>query len=315
MDVDGTILEPNRLSWEGCGLPASIIVARCWTFRGWTRSWADLVAQIKAASAPAAAGQTFFAPSLPFFVGDGSQRFLAMLAHELRNPLAPIRNAVRVLRRRRRRRRRAIGVRDAGASGRQMVRLVDDLLDVSRITRGKIELRKERVELAPVVTRPSKPSARSQSAGHELTVTLPPQPVYLDADPTRLAQVVGNLLNNACKFTDRGGRIWLTVERARRAGRHPGARTTASASPPTSCRAIFEMFAQVDTSLERSQRRAGHRPDAGEDAGRDARRHGGAAQRGAGTAASSWCACRGGRRARGLPRPVTAPTRASAVAS
>ena len=88
---------------------------------------------------------------------------------------------------------------------------------------------------------------------HELTVTLPPQPMHLDADPTRLAQVVGNLLNNACKFTDRGGHIWLTVEQRGRAGRDPGDATTASASPPTSLPRIFEMFAQVDTSLERSR--------------------------------------------------------------
>ena len=106
----------------------------------------------------------------------------------------------------------------------QMVRLVDDLLDVSRISRGKIELRRERVELASVVhhaVEAARPLCESME--HELTVTLPPQPVYLDADPTRLAQVVGNLLNNACKFTDKGGRIWLTVERRGRAGRHPRA--------------------------------------------------------------------------------------------
>ena len=95
-----------------------------------------------------------------------------------------------------------------------MVRLVDDLLDAGRISRGKMVLRKERVELSSVVhhaveaVRPL-----CESSDQELTVTLPQVPVYLNADPTRLAQIVGNLLNNACKFTDRGGRIWLTVER------------------------------------------------------------------------------------------------------
>ncbi len=109
----------------------------------------------------------------------------------------------------------------------QMVRLVDDLLDVSRISRGKIELRRERVELAigRAPGRRGRPAAVGESMDHDLTVTLPPQPIYLDADPTRLAQVVGNLLNNACKFTERGGRISLTVERRQGAagGRHSGA--------------------------------------------------------------------------------------------
>jgi len=141
--------------------------------------------------------------------------FLAMLAHELRNPLAPIRNALQVMR-------LTSGNGDALHSAfammerqvGQMVRLVDDLLDVSRISRGKIELRKERVELASIVyhaVEACRPAM--ECAEHDLTSTLPPQPVYLNADATRLAQVVGNLLNNACKFTDKGGRIWLTVER------------------------------------------------------------------------------------------------------
>ena len=97
----------------------------------------------------------------------------------------------------------------------QMVRLVDDLLDVSRISRGKIELRRGPIELASAVNHAveaCRPLAESK--GIELTVSLPPQPVYLNADPIRLAQVVGNLLNNACKFTDKGGRIWLTTELA-----------------------------------------------------------------------------------------------------
>ena len=141
--------------------------------------------------------------------------FLAMLAHELRNPLAPISNAARTLR---------LGGRDGevlrSASETlerqvgQLARLVDDLLDMSRITRGRIELRKERVELAAIVhqaVEAVRPLCRGMN--QELTVALPPQPIYLDADPARLAQVVGNLLNNACKFTDKGGHIWLTVER------------------------------------------------------------------------------------------------------
>ena len=141
--------------------------------------------------------------------------FLATLAHELRNPLAPIRNALQVMR-------LTGGNRETVHSAfemmerqvGQMVRLVDDLLDVSRISRGKIELRKERVELASVVhhaVEACRPAM--ECAKHDLSITLPPQLLYLHADPTRLAQVVGNLLNNACKFTDQGGLIWLTVER------------------------------------------------------------------------------------------------------
>ena len=95
----------------------------------------------------------------------------------------------------------------------QMARLVDDLLDMSRITRGKIELRKEPTELAPIVEQAVEAvGPLYQSMNHELTVTLPPTPVHVHADPARLAQVVGNLLNNACKFTDKGGRVSLTVE-------------------------------------------------------------------------------------------------------
>ena len=154
--------------------------------------------------------------------------FLAMLAHELRNPLAPILSSIEILRRAKKldvvthQRQRldlshrvdhALEVlqRQVG----QMVRLVDDLLDAGRISRGKIDLRRERVEVAPVVHHAVE-AARPlcEQRGQELTVVLPKVPVYVDADPTRLAQIVGNLLNNACKFTDRGGRIWLTVEPA-----------------------------------------------------------------------------------------------------
>ena len=179
--------------------------------------------------------------------------FLAMLAHELRSPLAPIRNALHIM-------------RLAGANGEavasetemmerqvgQMVRLVDDLLDVSRISRGKIELRKDRVELASAVNHAVE-AARTlvQCMEHDLTVTLPPLPIYLNADPTRLAQVLGNLLSNACKFTDKGGRISLTVEREGKQAviqvRDNGIGIAADQLPR-----IFDMFMQVDTSLERS---------------------------------------------------------------
>jgi PAS domain S-box-containing protein len=429
MDVNGTILEPNRLSWEACGYTREQIVGKpFWEGPWWTPS-ADLVQQIKAASAQAAAGQTFRA-EMPYFVADGSERivditiqpikdeagrvlflaptgtditdrkraeadrekfvtlienstdfigicdlngvpffvnraglemvgldnieqarrmpvpsfffpedqpritleffpsvlekghgeieirfrhfktgearwmaykvltltdtlgrpiafatvsqdvterkrlednlrslaadlseadrrkneFLAMLAHELRNPLAPISNATQALR---------LGRSDPRAVHSasemlerqvgQMARLVDDLLDMSRITRGSIELRKERVELAPIVNQAVEAvRALYGNMNHELTIVLPPEPVHLNADPARLAQVVGNLLNNACKFTDRGGHVWLTVERAGEQAviraRDNGIGITAEQVPR-----LFDMFAQADTSLERSR--------------------------------------------------------------
>jgi PAS domain S-box-containing protein len=180
--------------------------------------------------------------------------FLAMLAHELRNPLAPISNTVQALH---------LGGGDADTlrSASQMLqrqvgqmsRLVDDLLDMSRITRGKIELRKGRVELAPIIQQAVEAvRALYRSLDHELTVTLPPRPVHLDADPARLAQVVGNLLSNAGKFTDKGGHVWLTVEehgtQAVIRVRDNGIGIAAEHHPR-----LFEMFAQVDTSLERSR--------------------------------------------------------------
>ncbi len=142
--------------------------------------------------------------------------FLAMLAHELRNPLAPIRNALQIMR---------LAAGDPAAVERaldvmerqaqQLVRLVDDLLDVTRIARGKIELRKEPVPLASVVEsalETSRPLIKA--AGHELIVSLPQEPVWLHADSARLAQVVSNLLNNAAKYTPAGGCIRLSAELA-----------------------------------------------------------------------------------------------------
>jgi PAS domain S-box-containing protein len=180
--------------------------------------------------------------------------FLAMLAHELRNPLAPISNAAQALR---------LGGGDGetlrSASEMlerqvaQMARLVDDLLDMSRISRGKIELRKERVELTPIVEQAVEAvRAQYKSMNHELTVSVPPTPVHLNVDPARLTQVVGNLLNNACKFTEKGGHVSLTVEdygeQVVIRVKDNGIGIAAEDLPR-----LFEMFAQVDTSLERSR--------------------------------------------------------------
>jgi signal transduction histidine kinase/CheY-like chemotaxis protein len=180
--------------------------------------------------------------------------FLATLAHELRNPLAPICNAVELLR-------RANGDTDRidqvrGLMERQlghMVRLIDDLLDISRITNGKLQLRKERLELAAVVhsaVESSRPLI--EASAHNLTVKLPPDPIYVDADPTRLAQAFSNLLNNAAKYTERSGQICLTVDlngsQAVVSVRDNGVGISAEHLPH-----IFEMFSQVAPALERSQ--------------------------------------------------------------
>ena len=132
--------------------------------------------------------------------------FLAMLAHELRGPLAPLRNMLEIIKRVDD---RADLIQQASATmdrqlG-QMTRLIDDLLDVSRISWGRIKLKRQRVELVSVVyqaVEACRPLA--ECAKHEVTVTLPPEPIHLHADPVRLAQVFGNLLNNACKY--RSGR-------------------------------------------------------------------------------------------------------------
>jgi signal transduction histidine kinase/DNA-binding response OmpR family regulator len=142
--------------------------------------------------------------------------FLAMLGHELRNPLAPILNGVEILTRPgapEEARRRALEA--AGRQVRHLVHLVDDLVDVSRIRTGKIELRRERVELARVIqdaVTAVDPVLRRQ--GQELSLEVPDEPLVLDADPVRLTQVVGNLLHNAAKYTDPGGHVRLAVRRA-----------------------------------------------------------------------------------------------------
>jgi PAS domain S-box-containing protein len=180
--------------------------------------------------------------------------FLAMLAHELRNPLAPIRNAIQVL--------RTHGpvmpdlewARDViNRQVDQMTRLVDDLLDVSRITRNKIELRKQRVELRSVVNdavEANRPLIYERE--QTLSIDLPPEPIFLEADPTRISQVLLNLLNNAAKYTGRGGHIWLS-------GEQQGGQVMVRIKddgigiPPEMLAQIFEMFRQVDNSIERSQ--------------------------------------------------------------
>ncbi len=180
--------------------------------------------------------------------------FLAMLAHELRNPLAPIRNALQIMKMPSAT--PAVVEQAREMTERQvhtMVRLVDDLLDVSRIMRGKIELRKEAIDLATVVARAvetAQPILDSQ--GQQLLVSLPAEPVRLEADLTRLTQVVGNLLHNAAKYSQHSGRVWLSAERQgnevllRVKDEGVGIR-------PDLLSHVFDLFVQGDRSLERSQ--------------------------------------------------------------
>jgi PAS domain S-box-containing protein len=180
--------------------------------------------------------------------------FLAMLAHELRNPLASVHNALAILRKD-----RASSPESEWALGvierqtQQLTRLVEDLLDVSRITRGKLELRKERVELAEVLREAVETSRPHLEADrHELTFTEPPQAVWLDADRTRLAQAFANLLNNAAKYTEPGGRVWLSADR-QGSDAVVSVRDNGVGIPAEMLSRIFELFAQVDRSLERAQ--------------------------------------------------------------
>ncbi|TMH52107.1 MAG: response regulator [Betaproteobacteria bacterium] len=180
--------------------------------------------------------------------------FLAMLAHELRNPLAPISNAVHILQ---------MSEKDPaklnwaieviGRQLRQLVRLVDDLLDVSRITRGKIELKIESIDATQVVAAAIETSRPFVDAlEHSLTVLLPPEPLLVKGDFARVAQILANLINNAAKYTNEGGRIAVTAARE-------GAnvvfrvRDTGIGIPADLLSSIFEPFTQIDRTLARSQ--------------------------------------------------------------
>jgi signal transduction histidine kinase/DNA-binding response OmpR family regulator len=180
--------------------------------------------------------------------------FLAMLAHELRNPLAPIRNAVEVLHK--------LGLKNADLQWandiiirqlEQMVRLVDDLLDISRITGGKIQLRKEPIDLVHAAARAIETSRPLIDARrHELIVSLPVRPLPVEADSVRIAQVLANLLNNAAKYTEEGGKIELEVTRAGDEAvvrvRDNGVGISAEMLSR-----VFDLFTQADRSLDRSQ--------------------------------------------------------------
>jgi PAS domain S-box-containing protein len=180
-------------------------------------------------------------------------QFLAILAHELRNPLAPVRNALELIRRDpsdAAMMQRSIGMMDRQV--RHLVRLIDDLMDVSRITRGQFALRREPTTLATVLeTALETCRVAIDAAGHRLTISLPSDAVGLDADPTRLAQVFSNLIGNAAKYTPGGGRIWLEAERRGTDRVIVRVRDNGVGIPPAAIGSIFEIFTQVGDALER----------------------------------------------------------------
>jgi PAS domain S-box-containing protein len=180
--------------------------------------------------------------------------FLAMLAHELRNPLAPVRNALQILRLPNTDLKTAEWARDMiDRQVRHLAGLIDDLLDASRLTRGLVRLRRERLDLAAVTRTVAEDRRRVfEDGGLTLAVTGPDAPVWVEGDATRLTQVISNLLDNALKFTDRGGRIDLGLTAAGSQAvltvRDSGIGITADMLPR-----LFDIFAQADRSLERSR--------------------------------------------------------------
>jgi signal transduction histidine kinase len=180
--------------------------------------------------------------------------FLAMLAHELRNPLAPIQNAVQVLKH------LGPGQPDIqwaaeviGRQSQQARRLIEDLLDSSRISLGKVSLHKEPLELAEVIAQAVEESRPLMEARkHELMVRLPEQPIRLQADAARLNQVVANLLNNAAKYTDEGGHVWLTVEQ-KGAEAVLRVRDNGIGITPVMLPRVFDLYAQGERALSKSQ--------------------------------------------------------------
>jgi PAS domain S-box-containing protein len=180
--------------------------------------------------------------------------FLAMLAHELRNPLAPVRHAVEILRRSGTQPPhvgKAHDIIDRQVS--HMARLIDDLLDVSRIARGRVQLRSERCDLAEIVRQTAESYRPTLVAGGTTLVVDAPVPVFVDGDPTRLAQVVGNVLHNATKFTPAGGTVTirLVLDAAARTATvtvHDTGRGIDAALLPT----LFEPFSQGEQAIDRS---------------------------------------------------------------
>jgi PAS domain S-box-containing protein len=234
----GGRLVPVQLSASPLRLPAMAIVALV----------TDLTAQKDNAALAASRDALQRADRL-------KDEFLAMLAHELRNPLAPIRNTVALLKGKLRSHGElAPGLAVIERQVEHMALLLDDLLDVSQLTRGGIVLRKQRVSLEDVVDAAVETSGPViAAAGHELLVSLPDSAIELDGDPLRLSQAVSNLLNNAAKYTARGGRIWLSAERGEPGLAVVRVRDTGIGIDAEDLDRIFDIFSQATPVLDRSQ--------------------------------------------------------------
>ena len=179
--------------------------------------------------------------------------FLATLAHELRGPLAPLANVLELWKRSSDRRQLNLARDTMERQLAQLVRLVDDLLDLSRVTHDRLELRKSRVELAPVIEHAVEACRPIiDERGHRLSVTLPPEPCFLYADPARLAQVFANLLNNSSKYTDEGGHLSVSAQ-LQGDTIVVRVRDTGIGIPADKLESVFDMFSQVGSAIDRSQ--------------------------------------------------------------
>jgi PAS domain S-box-containing protein len=234
-----------RVRKDGSRFWASGVVTPLWdeggTLRGFAKILRDITERKKAEDELADANRR-------------KDEFLAMLGHELRNPLAPVLNGLRLLERQGRddpaiQQTVAMIDRQMG----RIVRLVDDLLDVARITKGKIQLRRRREQLAVLVAQAVEGvRPHIESRQHGLSVSLPPAAIWLDADPTRIEQILANLLNNAAKYTEPGGRISLTVEQEGSVA-VIRVKDTGIGIRADMLNRIFDLFVQTDRTLDRAQ--------------------------------------------------------------
>jgi two-component system CheB/CheR fusion protein len=236
------LLNAHRIFWEGSGTQMILMAIEDITNRKRDQEQATLLAREQAARAEAESQNRL------------KDEFLAMLAHELRNPLAPIRNSFYILQHRFKGdplvdQALAMSDRQIG----HMSRLLDDLLDIARINRGKIQLRKELLQFQSVIQRAIESSQfLIDSRAHKLNVSLPAEPVYLIADPARLEQIFCNLLNNAAKYTDSGGHIQVDAQVEDLEIVVRVSDDGVGISPPLLSR-VFDLFTQADRSIDRSQ--------------------------------------------------------------
>jgi two-component system, chemotaxis family, CheB/CheR fusion protein len=243
--------ETVRMKKDGSRFDASISVAPVKDDRGWLTGAVAIARDISDRKRLERELQNRFAELSE--IDRRKDEFLAMLAHELRNPLAPLQSALEIL---------EMGVADSNMiewarevmerQVDQLARLVDGLLDVSRMMQGRIELHKEPAELATIVGRAVEMAQPLiDSRGHKLTVVLPPQPIWIEADELRLVQALTNLLNNAAKYAKTPGQIWLNV-RAENDEAVVRIADTGLGIPAEMLEKIFDIFVQVNPTIARS---------------------------------------------------------------